>query len=231
MKDKFSFYKEYPKTCHEDDFWGQVKRTVNGRAVSEEQISMIVSTCTNALCLNQKDKLLDLCCGNGALTDLFFNYCAGGLGVDFSEYLVDIANKNFNRLPDRQYLLQDAVSFCQTPYQAEIYTKAICYGSFSYLEKTSAELLLFHLFHNFPYLSHVFIGNCPDKDMAKTFYSERSVINPELDNPNSAIGIWRTKDEFRTIAEKYGWQVAISNMSVNFYAANYRYDVVLTREL
>ena len=28
---ELSFYKEHPKTCDPEDFWGQVKRTVNER--------------------------------------------------------------------------------------------------------------------------------------------------------------------------------------------------------
>jgi len=33
-------YKEYPKTLDPDDVWGQVRRTVNGKPVSEDQASV-----------------------------------------------------------------------------------------------------------------------------------------------------------------------------------------------
>ncbi len=35
-------YKEYPKTLPPDDLWGQVRRTVYGKPVSEDQIQMMV---------------------------------------------------------------------------------------------------------------------------------------------------------------------------------------------
>ena len=108
-----NFYKEHPKTCSPDDFWGQVKRTVNGTPVTQDQIDMIVDAVIKQLHLDLEDTLLDLCCGNGALSTLFFKYCKGGLGVDFSEYLISIANRNFALPPDQTYILQDAIAFCE----------------------------------------------------------------------------------------------------------------------
>lgn len=78
-----------------EDFWVQVKRTVKGQPVSQDQIDMIVSAMTAALDLSPDDILLDLGCGNGALTTYFFHRCRGGLGVDFSEFLISVARRNF----------------------------------------------------------------------------------------------------------------------------------------
>lgn len=75
---KYAFYKEHPKTCARDDFWSQVKRTVNGKPVSQDQIEMIVDAVISGLSLGMDDRLLDLCCGNGALTRYFFARCSGG---------------------------------------------------------------------------------------------------------------------------------------------------------
>lgn len=67
-----SDFKEHPKTVAQDDFWAQVKRTVNGQPVSQEQIDMIVARVKSGLILQRGDKLLDLACGNGALSRYFF---------------------------------------------------------------------------------------------------------------------------------------------------------------
>jgi ubiquinone/menaquinone biosynthesis C-methylase UbiE len=101
------FYKEYPKTCDPNDFWGQVKRTVNGKPVSQDQIEMIVQVACNTLNLSKNDRLLDLCCGNGALTRYLFDACSGGLGVDFSEYLIGVARKHFIKSSYEDYLLEE----------------------------------------------------------------------------------------------------------------------------
>ena len=226
-KEKFSTYKEHPKTCSPDDFWGQVKRTVHGVPVSQDQIDMIVSAVVAGLELNKEDTLLDLCCGNGALSTLFFKHCSGGLGVDFSEHLISIADENFARPPGQTYTLQDVVEFCENPINPDKFTKMVCYGSFSYLEHEKASALLCLLNTNFPNLERTFIGNCPDKDLMADFYGDRPV-DPDIENePDSPIGIWRTQEEFMSLAKRCGWRVSIHKMPSEYYAAHYRYDVVL----
>lgn len=55
---------------HRNDFWGQVKRTVNGTPVSQRQIELTVAMIKLVLETNGKDRLLDPRCGNGALDSL-----------------------------------------------------------------------------------------------------------------------------------------------------------------
>ena len=50
------------------------------------------------------------------------------------------------------------------------------------------------------------------------------------DDTDSAIGIWRTHEEVANLASKTGWQISFRKMSDRFYAAHYRYDVILTHE-
>ncbi|MCE2571530.1 class I SAM-dependent methyltransferase [Motilimonas eburnea] len=227
--DKFSFYKEYPKNCKQDDFWGQVKRTVNGKAVSEQQIEMIVNAVEKGLCLNKDDVLLDLCCGNGALTDRFFSHCKSGLGVDFSPVLIAVAKRYFERLPEFEYQLDDVVDFCEKHPNKYLFTKAVCYGSFSYLDYDAAEKLLVLLNSKFENIQSVFIGNVPDKDRMGCFFSPDSYeIGIEL-KPESAIGIWRSQSDFKELANRTGWVAAFTVMPVEYYAHHYRFDVTLTR--
>lgn len=229
-KKTFNFYKEHPKTCDPDDFWGQIKRTVNGVPVSQDQIEMIVDAVVAGLELNPDDTLLDLCCGNGALSTLLFKHCNGGLGVDFSEYLISVANKNFAAPPSEIYLLQDAVGFCESPVDPDTFSKMVCYGSFSYLDKDSAKNVLCLLKSNFPNLKRVFIGNCPDKALMTEFFGDREVEVGVEDDPESPIGVWRTKEEFVSLAKSCGWQATTHKMAGEYYAAHYRYDVVLACE-
>jgi len=229
-KKKFSFYKEFPKTCAPDDFWGQVKRTVNGVPVSQDQIDMIVNAVVVGLKLNKEDTLLDLCCGNGALSTLLFNFCKGGLGVDFSKHLISVAVENFIDSPAVNYELHDVVDFCKNSSELDKFSKVVCYGSFSYLEQESAEELLRLLKSNFPNLQRVFIGNCPDKELSSDFFTHKKVAHGIESDPDSPIGIWRTQDDFILLAKRCGWQASIHKMPREYYASHYRYDVVLSHE-
>jgi cyclopropane fatty-acyl-phospholipid synthase-like methyltransferase len=225
----FSFYKEHPKTCAPDDFWGQVKRTVNGQPVSEAQIEMIVKTICAGLSLKSDDRLLDLCCGNGALTDRIFDQCAGGLGIDFSEKLIEIAHKYFQSQPRKVYKLHDVVDYARAETKPDGFSKILCYGSFSFLEEKRAEDLLRGCFETFSNASIMFIGNYPDKARIKNFFTGTSYVPGVEKEPDSPIGIWRTKEEFEELAERAGWTATFSTMPNSFYASNYRFDVILRR--
>ena len=224
---ELSFYKEYPKTCDPEDFWGQVKRTVNGKPIPQEQIDMIVDAVFKGLELSTNDVLLDLCCGNGALTTYFFAHCSGGLGVDFSEYLIDVAQNHFVKRFQENFVLQDVVEFARTYQKPERFTKAVCYGSLMFLLPESTYALLRKLRSRFTSLRKLFIGNLPDKEKMLDFFSDRS-YEPDIENdPGSPIGIWRTELEFIELAAECGWTATISRMAPSFYSVHYRFDAVL----
>ena len=221
------FYQEHPRTCDPDDFWGQVKRTVNGKPVPQEQIDMIVAAVRAGLGLTPDDVVLDLCCGNGALTTYFFSQCLGGVGVDFSEYLIGVARQNFSRRPTEQYVVQDAVEFARSCPQPERFTKALCFGAFMFLPAERASELLAVLRQRFPALARLYIGNLPDKDCMGAFFRDGEYRPGIEDDHTSPTGIWRTSGEFMQLADSTGWIATIHRMAPAFYAAHYRFDAVL----
>jgi cyclopropane fatty-acyl-phospholipid synthase-like methyltransferase len=229
MKIDKDFYKKHPKTCDPEDFWGQVKRTVNGTPVSQDQIDMIVTAVRDGLELNPDDRLLDLCCGNGALTDYFFNICRGGLGVDSSEYLINVALKNFSSSQGRQFLLDDVVQFVKSSTNYGLFNKALCYASMQYLPKTSVYELFEALRSGFPDIKRFFVGNIPDKKVMHEFFGDNYEKGIENEH-GSPIGIWWLEEEIRELADNTGWLVKISKMPGDYYYSYYRFDAVFTPE-
>ncbi len=227
---RLTFYKTHPEQCDPDDLWGQVMRTVNGKPVPEEQINLIIEFVVRSLNLHKEDVLLDLCCGNGALTDRLFNFCAGGVGIDFSEPLISIANKKFHKENQRDYFLSDIEDFLNKENTCHQYTKAICYGSFMYLTEKKALNVLKLLCEKFTGVEKFLIGNLPDKNKIETFAKNRGVEKIIADDPAEPFGIWRTKREFSKMANMAGWNVTFSEMPENFYSAGYRYDALLIRQ-
>lgn len=221
-------HKEYPKLVGDKDYWAQVKRTVNGQPVSDSDIAMITTAIRQGLQLKAggQDHLLDLGCGNGALTSLFYDSLATALGVDFSEYLIEIAQRDFQVKSRFEYLVDDAHHFLDTTPQGETFNKVLMYGCFAYFPDAQATLELLRA--RCPNVERVFIGNMPDLNLASKFYYKGLPDESELRDFDSKIGIWRTEEEFHALADAAGWQAAFPRMPTGFYAAHYRYDVVLT---
>lgn len=230
MADYIRFnHNEHAKSRAPDDFWGQIRRTVQGKPVSDEQIQMIVDAIRRALQLKQGDVLLDLACGNGALSRLLFDSIAGYLGVDFSEHLIKVAKQHFEKLPDYRFIHNGAAEYVRSETRPEYFTKVLCYGSFSYFPQPDAGEVLRTLHDKFINVQSVFIGNLPDRDRAAEFYKIKPASTEEMSDHASQIGVWRTQAEFAQLAGTAGWKAAFSVMPPDYYAAHYRYDVLLTR--
>lgn len=228
LAERWKFFQEHPRTRDSKDYWGQVQRTVFGKPVGEDQIRLIVDSILSGLALQPEDLLLDLCCGNGALTDRIFERCKGGLGVDYSEPLIEVARRDFEVPGQRDYRLDDAVAFVASASGGQGFTKALCYGSFMYLAAEPAERLLTSVRTGFPEIRQLMIGNLPDKSRVGDFFGADHYRPGIEDDADAALGLWRTEDEMTDLARRCGWACAISRQPPSFYASRYRYDAVLT---
>lgn len=215
-----------------NDFQSQVLRTPKGRPVQQAQVDMIIATVVKRLNITSEDIVLDLCCGNGAITDPILAQCQGGVGVDRSDYLIGIAKINFERKADKLYYLSDAVAYLKMTQDTARITKVMCYGAFQYLDEVKAAESLLVIRNRFPNVVRVFIGNLPDLARAEIFYREHFQTLPwalhDLKRNDTHFGIWRTKDEFTQLAAACGWPVEISRMPSNYYGASFRYDATLS---
>lgn len=224
-------YDSHARSCDPNDFQGQVMRGLHGKSVGPDQVAMIVDAIEKRLDIGPHDVLLDLCCGNGAITDPIFARCRGGLGVDFTPYLIEVAKTNFERLPGRVYLLADTLEFVETTEDTKRFTKALCYGAFQCLPESKAIGVLAALRRRFPNLQRMFIGNLPDLNRVGVFF-ERDIPSPEeLKRHDTRLGIWRTEQEIAKLAAGSGWRTEVSRMPSAFYAAHYRFDATLTVEI
>lgn len=225
---KFS-YDEHARTCAPDDFLGQTRRTVNGVPLSDDQIQMIITAIKSGLSLRQEDSLLELACGNGALSKFLFDSCKDYLGVDLSEYLISVAKKNFEALPHYRFSVREAVQYVRQEVQPEGFTKGLCYAGFQYFSDKDAAEILRCIYEKFSKVQTVFIGNLPDKERAAKFYKGEQPSMEELSDCSTAIGVWRTQGEFSQLASDAGWKVRFSIMPAEFHASYYRYDALLSR--
>lgn len=218
---------EYPKTCAPDDFWGQVRRTVHGKPVPQEQIDMIFAMVRDALQFEPDDALLDLCCGNGVLGSAFFDEIGAYVGVDMSPYLIEVGEKNFQRLPTHIFKKDTAIAFCTDEQRPERFGKALWFSAFSYFSDADAARVLSLLRTRFTGLRRLFIGSLPDEEQAPAFWGEREI--PDLSEHTSAIGKWRSRKNFLELVAGTDWKAEILESPCEYYQAHYRYNALLTR--
>jgi len=225
---KFS-YDQHARTCAPDDFLGQVRRTVQGVPVGEDQLLMIAEAINAGLQLKHDDVLLELACGNGALSHCLFGSCKEYVGVDISEHLISIAKQNFEALPHHRYVMRGAVEFLRDEPQPSRFSKVLCYAGLQYLSDAETAEVFECLNKKFNRVETVFLGNLPDRDRASEFYKARRPSAEELADCATAIGAWRTRSEIAELAGAAGWSVQFSAMPASFYAAHYRFDALLSR--
>jgi SAM-dependent methyltransferase len=221
------FYESHARSCDPKDFQGQVMRNPLGKSAGPDQVAMIVDAIGKGLEIRPDDVLLDLCCGNGAITDPVFARCRGGLGVDFTPYLIEVAKTNFESSPDRLYLLADALEFVETTDDTKRFTKAFCYGAFQCLPESKAIGVLAALRRRFPNLQRMFIGNLPDFDRVGNFFERDIPSREELKRYDMPFGIWRTEQEVAKLAAGCGWRTEFSRMPSAFHTAHYKFDATL----
>lgn len=219
-------YKEYPKTLPADDLWGQVRRTVYGSPVPETQIQMIVDSIVTGLELKTSDVVLDIGCGNGALTSRLFAFCDQIVGVDASPYLISIANERFSSRSQR-FICTEAREYVGAAEERRSFTKAVCYATLSYFTDADVAFLLRALREHFVNIAKLFIGGIPDPARASAFFTDRRTDPESLTNPKSQIGAWRSRSDMGELAAATGWSVHFQDMCADFYQAHYRYNAIL----
>lgn len=226
MKD--FIHKEFPKSVGRNEFWKQIKRTVNGEPVSQSHIDQIVEIIRHKLKLEPNDNLLDLGCGNAALASYLFSDLNKYHGVDFSDYLLSVAKENFYVSGKTTYQNLNLREDYKSIKGIHSYNKVLIYGTFSYLGKTAGTGLLRHLCA-VETVRDIFIGNIPDIEQAPEFFEARAIKDYLLDDEHSAIGVWWDFRELQNIFEKEGLTVRKSKMPPSFYASHYRFDLLASK--
>ncbi|WP_269611106.1 class I SAM-dependent methyltransferase [Prochlorococcus marinus] len=225
----FFDHDQYARQFDEKEFWKQVKRTVDGKSVSERDINLITTKIIESLELEISDKLLDIGCGNGAITNLLKTNVSSIKGFDPSPYMIEIANKYFSS-SCVSFVLASALETIETIKLKECYNKVLFYGSFSYIEFEEAKMILKKLYNLLEENSKVFIGNIPNLDFHKEFFSKyTNPIIPPKKNHKSSIGVWYSPSELKRICSHLGWNTSTTIMPKEFYSSYYRFDLTLSK--
>ena len=223
----FFDHDQYARQFDEKEFWKQVKRTVDGKSVSERDINLITTKIIESLELEISDKLLDIGCGNGAITNLLKTNVSSIKGFDPSPYMIEIANKYFasNCI---SFAVASALETIEIIKHKDCYNKILFYGSFSYIEVDEAKIILKKLYNLLEENSKVFIGNIPNIEFHDEFFSKfTNPTIPPIKSHESSIGVWYSPSKLKRVCSDLGWKTSTTIMPKEFYSSNYRFDLTL----
>jgi cyclopropane fatty-acyl-phospholipid synthase-like methyltransferase len=199
-----------------------------GRRITEDEVTTLVDRLRELLELRPGDVLLDLACGNGALSAGLFDRCAGYAGVDLSGYLIEIAKECFERPPAYRFFHGDAAEFAASVERPESFTKISCFGAFQYLPPATVHGLMGAVSERFANAHRFVLGELPDRHRAGRFF-HHGYTDRDLEEHQSQIGRWWSTEEVSDLAARFDWDVATTTMPEDFFNAEYRFDAILTR--
>lgn len=229
MDFKKSDYKEYPKTLEPNDFWGQVRRTMMGKPITNHEVDCIIKSIVKELRLNTTDNFCDLACGNGALSAKLFGNILSYCGVDESEYLIQVAKQNFEIQPDYYFICDEVEKFVINCVDSEKYTKLMCYASIQYFRDEKLKHIFEELKSRFVNVERILIGNIPDRNKTSEFFKDAPVDESVLNDHTAQIGRWFSEDEIKQLAEEYGYVPEIFHLDESIFNSRYRFDAVFIR--
>ena len=227
MMDWFAHWNAVPAALADDDVLRQVGKTVGGQPVPVSVLDAIMSDVVPALQLNRADSLLDLCCGNGLITERGAALCHHAIGVDFSTPLIGTANDRRSR-PNVAYEQADVRTL---PAGLGRYSKVLVYEGIQHLTAEDVDRVLEQLRELHAPGAPILFGSVPDRDRIWSFYdtpARRDEYQRRVEDGTEAIGHWWTRSELLEMGRRWHYHVEIRPQNPTLHTAHYRFDALLT---
>jgi cyclopropane fatty-acyl-phospholipid synthase-like methyltransferase len=224
------FWATYPKLFGETEFLKQVGSTVNGKPIPERQFQLIVSEITQLLSLEKEDRLLDLGCGNGLITRELAKTCRNVVGIDFSEPLLDIANR-FNRPHNVIFRRMSLLELDKMPQlTSKPFNKILMYGVLQAIGKRDLAPTLRNILRVSSDNRVILIGSVIDKRRKwKFFNTPRKVLNhlSRRITGRETLCTWWEQGFIERTCRDLGLRCNFHEQNGQLYTAHYRFDVTI----
>lgn len=225
------FWNTNPKQFKEDDLFRQVGKTKKGEPISVKGLKQIIHQIIDHLKINKRDKIIDLCCGNGLITSRIADHCSTIIGIDYSEPLIKIA-KNYSYKPNIEYIHSSVLNINYGKlFLSERNIKIYMNESLQHFDDCMLEELLKKILENLSYNPLIFISGVPDIKRILNFYNtpERVEKNKhKIENGmDDIIGTWWDFEVIEKIANDNGYNAEYLSQNENIPTHHYRYNVLL----
>jgi cyclopropane fatty-acyl-phospholipid synthase-like methyltransferase len=226
------YWEDFPARFGEEEFCKQVGRTAHGgKPTPEAELQIAIDQVQQGLGLCADDRLLDLCCGNGLLTQRLASDVSHVTGIDFSQVMVETARRHHQRPNtcfERGSVLDLAAAL---PNLEQPFTKACLLESLHYFGPHEFEAILIGLSAVARGDAVFYFSGITDAAKQDLFYDteeRRRERARRLADGTDVMGHWWTRDELLDVAHRRGLECEFIPQDPRLNTAHYRFDLKLT---
>lgn len=236
----FNFWNNYRiiPIRSEKDLIYQVGWSDKNEPLEKSIILEIIKKISDKLDLNQNDKVLDLCCGNGVISNELSKIVNFIVGIDFSRAFLENANV-YKKRSNISYFYGDVENFNEIiPHNIlenykNVEVKIIMSFSLGYFDKKNFTALLYKL-NKYFYKFKFYITFIPDYDKYKIVFPNRIdqlkfIINDLILKKTKGIGRFWKRKELISILQKFGFETSFDNDIQERPGTDYRFNLLIIK--
>jgi hypothetical protein len=216
------------------DLLFQVGKTVGGKPMSSKQFNALIDSTRRHLELTKRDRLIDLCCGNGVVTYELSTSVQKTTGIDFSRPYIENALR-YKKLPNISYLINDVTELTTIAKEQRFseYNKVLIYDALAYLTPVDLDRILAYC-ESVKSIERILIGDVLDLNRKWNFFNTRKrkliyFYKCKILGKDFGLGRWWTKNEIMFLAKGHGFMCSFLEQDSVLHTAHYRFDALMTR--
>ncbi|MBU2260233.1 class I SAM-dependent methyltransferase, partial [Patescibacteria group bacterium] len=206
----------------------QVLRTSNKKPIDPKQWKFTLREIQRHLSIQDDDDVLDLCCGNGLLSQEIAPKCKSVTSVDVASDLVaKIDTKKHKNISTHVKDIRE-LSFANNSF-----SKIVLYAGIQYLTYRES-VLLFESANKWLRSGGImFIGDIPDLEKKWSFYNnadrERAYFDA-VKNDKAIVGTWFTKQFLINLANYSNYKIAkVIEQHKDMIYSHFRFDIQIEK--
>jgi len=190
----------------------------------------MVSDICDHLDLQKDDVLLDLCCGNGMITNELAKKCKEVVGVDFSEPLLEVANRDHRPANVSYQHLNVLMLEKMSQRTSGPFSKTLMFAALQHFRMRDLISILENCIRLSSSKHIILLGYVPDKSRKWNFYNtpkRKLVYVVRKIFGRDAIGTWWDKEFIKRMCHQLDLQCQFHGLSKELHASRYRFDVTI----
>jgi SAM-dependent methyltransferase len=229
-----AYWVRRPTSFGEGEYLKQVEMTLNGEPYSDAEFQRVTSRIADRMQLGENDVLLDICCGNGVVTAELAKHCREVVGIDFSEPLLEIANRA-HRPANVTYLRANALDVGSLGLESKKkFTKVLINGALHCFLPRQFRPLLENILKLSTDNFVIFLCRVPDGSRKNVFFNTfkkkvRHIYYKIL--RRDALGTWWDETFIRKHCADLGLRCEfyLFGDSIDLPSQHYRFDIKISR--